>query len=161
MSKKNIINVPSIVGRQYGKIDLERTGNAYFNKIANACITTDFWDVHKWSFLGFFIYPEWGPFDQYQGPVQFREGIEKGRQILSGPSKKLFEKKFERVFEGESLTEPWREEAKQRVCKNVLHEINLIIHWASEKTERKGKSAFVYRICYIDWNNCYIDLNFN
>lgn len=28
MSKKHIINVP-IVGRQYGKTDLERVGNAY------------------------------------------------------------------------------------------------------------------------------------
>ncbi|XP_029667337.1 UPF0602 protein C4orf47 homolog [Formica exsecta] len=64
---------------------------------------------------GFFSDPVSGPFDQYRGPVQFREGIEKGRQILSGPSKKLFERKFERAFEGEALTEPWREEVKQRL----------------------------------------------
>ncbi|KAL6441541.1 hypothetical protein ACFW04_003595 [Cataglyphis niger] len=88
MNKKDKKNDLSIIG-QYGKIDLDRTG--------------------------FFSNPEPGPFDQYQRPVQFREGIEKGRQILSGPSKKLFEEKFERIFEGEALTEPWREETKQRL----------------------------------------------
>lgn len=46
MSKKRIINVP-IVGREYGKIDLERVGNAYFDKITNACITIDFRDLHR------------------------------------------------------------------------------------------------------------------
>ncbi|GAB1870123.1 Cilia-and flagella-associated protein 96 [Camponotus japonicus] len=88
MSKKRIINVP-IVGRQYGKTDLER--------------------------VGFFDDSVSGPFDQYRGPVQFREDVVKGRQIFGGPSNKLFEQKFERIFEGEALTEPWREEAKQRI----------------------------------------------
>ncbi|XP_072747369.1 cilia-and flagella-associated protein 96 [Anoplolepis gracilipes] len=89
MSKKRSrINVP-IVGRQYGKTDLER--------------------------VGFFDDPQSGPFDQYGGPVQFREGIEKGRQICGGPFNKLFEKKYERIFEREALTEPWRDETKKRL----------------------------------------------
>lgn len=141
MNKKRIIN-DSTVG-QYGKIDLEQTGNAYFDKIADACITTDFWDLHRWSFLGFFSRPEPGPFDQYERPAQFREGLKKGRQILSGPSKKLFEEKFERVFEGEALTEPWREETKQRVCKNVLqflHEINVLSRRKKLREKEKARS---------------------
>ncbi|CAL1685301.1 unnamed protein product [Lasius platythorax] len=88
MSKKRVVNVP-MVGRQYGKTDLER--------------------------VGFFHDPASGPFDEYRGSVQFREDIDKGRQILSGPSNELFEKKFERIFEGEALTEPWRDEAKRRL----------------------------------------------
>lgn len=69
----------------------------------------------KKSFLGFFDDPPPGPFDIYQRPfVKFREDMNKG-QIRSGPPSKLFQKKFERIFQGESLTEPWREETKQRV----------------------------------------------
>lgn len=43
MSKKRIINVP-IVGRRYGKTDLERVGNAYSSKIAKMH-GIDFWDL--------------------------------------------------------------------------------------------------------------------
>ncbi|EZA51736.1 hypothetical protein X777_09492 [Ooceraea biroi] len=69
----------------------------------------------KEIFLGFFSDPPPGPFDVYRGPATFREGIDKGRQILGGPPSKLFEKKFERFLEGESLTEPWRKEVKKRL----------------------------------------------
>lgn len=41
MSKKRVINVP-MVGRQYGKTDLERVGNAYSDKIVNAWKIIDF-----------------------------------------------------------------------------------------------------------------------
>lgn len=51
----------------------------------------------------------------YRAPVIFREGTDKGRQILSGPSSRLFEKKFGRIFEGEAHRESWRDEAKQQV----------------------------------------------
>lgn len=67
------------------------------------------------AFSGFFSDPPPGPFDVYRQPIQFRENVAKGRQILSGPPIQLFEKKYERIFEGEALTESWREEARQRV----------------------------------------------
>jgi hypothetical protein len=68
------------------------------------------------AFLGFFSDPPQGPFDVYRDPAKFRQDVVKGRQILAGPSIQLFEKKYERVYEGEALTEPWRDEARQRVC---------------------------------------------
>lgn len=68
------------------------------------------------AFLGFFSDPPAGPFDVYREPIKFREDLAKGRQILGAPPSQLFEKKYERIFEGEALTEPWREEARQRVC---------------------------------------------
>lgn len=67
-------------------------------------------------FLGFFSDPPLGPFDVYRVPIKFRQDLAKGRQILAEPPSQLFEKKYERIFEGEALTEPWRIEAKQRVC---------------------------------------------
>ncbi|KAL6265546.1 hypothetical protein P5V15_002341 [Pogonomyrmex californicus] len=89
MSRKRAINV-ALVGHHFGKIDLER--------------------------VGFFSDPPPGPFDVYQAPkIKFREDISKRRQILAGPSIELFDKKYERIFEGEALTELWREEAKQRI----------------------------------------------
>ncbi|XP_018401110.1 PREDICTED: UPF0602 protein C4orf47 homolog [Cyphomyrmex costatus] len=88
MSKKRTINI-ALVGRHHGKLDIER--------------------------VGFFSDPPPGPFDVYREPTQFRENVAKGRQILSGPPIQLFEKKYERIFEGEALTEPWRDEARQRV----------------------------------------------
>ncbi|XP_032667123.1 uncharacterized protein LOC116842275 isoform X2 [Odontomachus brunneus] len=80
----------SDVGRHYGKHDLNR--------------------------VGFFDDAPSGPFDEYRGPeVKFRESAVKGRQILAGPSRLLFEQKFERIFEGEALSEVWRDEAKRRL----------------------------------------------
>lgn len=67
------------------------------------------------TFLGFFSEPPQGPFDVYRDPAKFRQDVVKGRQILAGPSIQLFEKKYERIFEGEALTEPWRDKARQRV----------------------------------------------
>ncbi|TGZ58324.1 Uncharacterized protein DBV15_10480 [Temnothorax longispinosus] len=67
------------------------------------------------AFSGFFSDPPPGPFDVYRKPVKFREDVAKGRQILGAPPNQLFEKKYERIFEGEALTEPWRDEAKQRI----------------------------------------------
>lgn len=55
----------------------------------------------------------------FREPVIFREGIEKGRQILGGPSSRLFEKKFGRIFEGEALRQPRRDEAKQVFICNI------------------------------------------
>ncbi|XP_028049602.2 UPF0602 protein C4orf47 homolog [Monomorium pharaonis] len=66
------------------------------------------------DFLGFFSDPPQGPFDVYRVPVKFRQDV-KGRQILAGPPDQLFDKKFERIFEGEALTELWRDEARQRM----------------------------------------------
>lgn len=67
--------------------------------------------------LGFFSDPPAGPFDVYrESKIKFREEVAKGRQILGTPPNQLFEKKYERLFEGEALTELWRDEAKQRVC---------------------------------------------
>lgn len=67
------------------------------------------------AFLGFFSDPPPGPFDVYQEAIKFRKDLAKGRQIIGGPPNKLFEKKYERIFEGEALTESWRDEARQRV----------------------------------------------
>ncbi|XP_039303566.1 UPF0602 protein C4orf47 homolog [Solenopsis invicta] len=67
------------------------------------------------TFLGFFSEPPQGPFDVYRDPAKFRQDVVKGRQILAGPSIQLFEKKYERIFEGEALTEPWRDKARQRI----------------------------------------------
>lgn len=47
--------------------------------------------------------------------MKFREGIEKGPQMLAGPPTDLFEEKFVRIFDGEALHEPWRIEAKEQV----------------------------------------------
>ncbi|XP_076623936.1 cilia-and flagella-associated protein 96 [Colletes latitarsis] len=67
-------------------------------------------------FQGYFHDPSPAPFDKYVGaPVTFREGIEKGRQLLAGPSTPLFEQKFVRIFSGEALNEPWRLEAEERL----------------------------------------------
>ncbi|KYM82993.1 UPF0602 protein C4orf47 like protein, partial [Atta colombica] len=66
-------------------------------------------------FSGFFSDSPPGPFDIYQKPIQFRENVAKGRQILSGPPIQLFKKEYERIFEGEALTELWRKEAQQRI----------------------------------------------
>ncbi|XP_011707238.1 PREDICTED: UPF0602 protein C4orf47 homolog isoform X2 [Wasmannia auropunctata] len=88
MSRKRAINI-ALVGRHYGKIDIER--------------------------VGFFSDPPPGPFDVYRAPIKFRENVAKGRQILGGPPNQLFEKKYERIFEGEAFREPWRDEAQQRI----------------------------------------------
>ncbi|XP_076243921.1 cilia-and flagella-associated protein 96 [Calliopsis andreniformis] len=78
------------LGKQFGKRDLDR--------------------------VGFFTDPSPAPFDEYHGiPVKFREGIEKGRQMLPGPPSNLFEEKFVRIFHGEALTEPFRVEAQERI----------------------------------------------
>jgi len=77
------------------------------------CISRIFTDK---VFSGFFSDSPPGPFDIYQKPIQFRENVAKGRQILSGPPIQLFTKEYERIFEGEALTELWRKEAQQRVC---------------------------------------------
>ncbi|KAL0134470.1 hypothetical protein PUN28_001334 [Cardiocondyla obscurior] len=88
MSKRRTVDV-ALVGRHYGKIDLER--------------------------VGFFSDPPSSPFDIHREPIKFRENVAKGRQILSTYPDQLFEKKYGRIFEGESLTEPWREKARQRI----------------------------------------------
>ncbi|XP_017795505.1 PREDICTED: UPF0602 protein C4orf47 homolog [Habropoda laboriosa] len=67
-------------------------------------------------FQGYFHDPSPAPFDKYlEVPVKFREGIEKGPQMLSGPPVRLFEKKFERIFTGEALYESWSIEAQERL----------------------------------------------
>ncbi|KYN12214.1 UPF0602 protein C4orf47 like protein [Trachymyrmex cornetzi] len=76
------------------------------------CISRIFTDK---VFSGFFSDPLPGSFDVYQEPIQFRENVAKGSQILSGPRIQLFKKKYERIFEGEALTESWRDEARQRI----------------------------------------------
>ncbi|CAL7944240.1 unnamed protein product [Xylocopa violacea] len=82
--------VPQPLGQRFGKTDLDR--------------------------IGYFHDPPAAPFDKYVGtPVKFREGIEKGRQMLSGPAADFFEEKFVRLFSGEALNEPWRIEAKERL----------------------------------------------
>ncbi|KAG6797583.1 UPF0602 protein C4orf47 [Apis mellifera caucasica] len=69
------------LGKEFGKSDLDR--------------------------IGYFHEPRVSPFDKYKGvPVKFREGIEKGRQMIAGPPLKLFEEKFMRIFEGEALSQP-------------------------------------------------------
>ncbi|XP_043256111.1 UPF0602 protein C4orf47 homolog [Colletes gigas] len=78
------------LGKRFGKTDLDR--------------------------VGYFHDPSPAPFDKYIGTaVTFREGIEKGRQLLAGPSTPLFEQKFVRIFSGEALNEPWRLEAEERL----------------------------------------------
>lgn len=49
----------------------------------------------------------------YQSPLKFFD--DKGRQFLGGSADVFFENKFQRIFEGEALTEPWRDEVKERV----------------------------------------------
>ncbi|XP_076388665.1 cilia-and flagella-associated protein 96 [Megachile rotundata] len=88
MSRKRF--EPEPLGHRFGRSDLDR--------------------------LGYFHDPNPAPFDKYQGvPFRFRQGIEKGRQILAGPPSKLFEEKFVRIFDGEALYEPWRFEAAERL----------------------------------------------
>ncbi|KAH0955304.1 hypothetical protein HN011_003102 [Eciton burchellii] len=108
----------TFVGRHYGKIDLDR--------------------------VGFFNDPSQGPFDFYEGPAKFREGFDKGRQILSGPPSHFFEKKFERIFEGESLTEPWRERAKQRLEDEKKVTVRMVPTSPSKKHSTPG-----------DWYGCF------
>lgn len=114
MSKKRAINF-GLEERNYGKTDIDRVGNMHIksnDKIAYVC----FQDFFTKSFSGFFSDPPAGPFDVYrEQPVKFREDIAKARQILGAPPNQLFEKKYERIFEGEALREPWRDVAKQRV----------------------------------------------
>ncbi|XP_017761898.1 PREDICTED: UPF0602 protein C4orf47 homolog [Eufriesea mexicana] len=84
--------VPQPLGKRFGKSDLDR--------------------------IGYFHDPSPAPFDKYEGiPVKFREGIEKGRQMLPGPPADLFEEKFVRIFNGEALYEPWRIEAEERLAR--------------------------------------------
>lgn len=47
--------------------------------------------------------------------MKFREGADKGRQVRAGPPRVLFEEKFERIFQGEALSEVWRDGAERRV----------------------------------------------
>jgi len=125
--------------------------NKYFDRgFSSARVIVDFRANLRRKFLGFFNDPAQGPFDFYEGPAKFREGSDKGRQILSGPPSHFFEKKFERIFEGESLTEPWRERAKQRVFICSMHaylalEQYRVVHSVKIKQESRGisKSSFV------------------
>ncbi|XP_033206772.1 cilia-and flagella-associated protein 96 [Bombus vancouverensis nearcticus] len=88
MGKRRYILEP--LGKRFGKTDLDR--------------------------IGYFHDPSPAPFDKHQAiPVKFREGIEKGPQMLAGPSIDLFEEKFVRIFDGEALHEPWRIEAKEQL----------------------------------------------
>ncbi|XP_031365128.1 UPF0602 protein C4orf47 homolog [Apis dorsata] len=78
------------LGKEFGKSDLDR--------------------------IGYFHEPRVTPFDKYKGvPVKFREGIEKGRQMIPGPPLKLFEEKFMRIFEGEALYDPFRKVPKKQL----------------------------------------------
>ncbi|XP_046141073.1 UPF0602 protein C4orf47 homolog [Osmia bicornis bicornis] len=71
---------------------------------------------HDLDRLGYFHDPNPAPFDKYEGvPVRFRQGIEKGRQMIPGPPTDLFEEQFARILYGEALYEPWRFEAKERL----------------------------------------------
>nr|XP_046468134.1 UPF0602 protein C4orf47 homolog [Neodiprion pinetum] len=77
------------IGRKYGKIDLDR--------------------------VGFFDDAVSGPFDKYGRPARLRDDMATGGQIRPGPRIELFEKKFERLFTGEALSETWREESRKRL----------------------------------------------
>lgn len=118
----------ALIGRNYGRIDIERVGNVCFIKLPQAWLTVNRRAFRRktsfvFFYLGFFTDPSPSPFDVYQDPdFKFRENVAKGRrQILAGPPSELFVKKHERIFEGEALTEPWREEAKKRVSVFALY----------------------------------------
>lgn len=68
-----------------------------------------------------------GPFDKYRGAVGQRRDVATGGQIQAGPRIELFEKKFERVFTGEALSEPWRVESKKRVIDLEKPQISVLV----------------------------------
>ncbi|XP_033217631.1 UPF0602 protein C4orf47 homolog [Belonocnema kinseyi] len=105
------------VGSHFGKVDLDR--------------------------VGFFDDPPPGPFNKYVKPFELRDGVAKGRQMLCGQPGDLFEKEFKRIFRGEALTEPSRDEAKVKL-KNKKRGRHLIPTSGAKKHSTPG-----------DWFGCF------
>ncbi|CAK9830558.1 UPF0602 protein C4orf47 homolog [Anthophora retusa] len=96
-------------------------------------------------FQGYFHDPSPAPFSEYVGvPVTFREGIEKGRQMLSGPPLDLFEEKFERIFVGEALYEPYHIEAQERLRREKKLGLRMLPPSPAKKHSTPG-----------DWHGCF------
>lgn len=103
------------LGKQFGKSDLDRIGKDEF-LVDQWKFSISYRHLCVLLFQGYFHEPPVSPFDKYKGvPVKFREGIDKGRQMIAGPPLKLFEEKFMRIFEGEALYDPFRKVPKKEV----------------------------------------------
>ncbi|KAF7401390.1 hypothetical protein HZH68_007210 [Vespula germanica] len=92
MSRRGGFREEAEFGRRYGKADLDRVG--FFDDIPNAS------------------------HDPYVPPTVI--AFEKGRQLLPGPPQQLFEKEFQRIFEGEALTKPISQNGKIKIIGRPL-----------------------------------------